>query len=408
MGRLTDVKLRALLRAGTPIAGRSDGDGLTFTLSRAGRASWVLRYRHGGRPREVHLGNYPDMALEAARIIARAARVRVDQGVDVADERRKMRLRSQAAKTFRRVAENYLERAGRELAERSRSEVRRYFEKDLYPRLGHLTAADISPQDIVRTVERIAERSDSVARHAFELLSVVFAHALARQDVVANPCAGLRLASILGPRPERRARLKLSADDLRALLETLDALGKVNALVVKILLATCVRKGELIRAQKQHIDLDAGIWFVPDEHSKSGKGYVVPLAPTVVGWFRELWPLSGEGRWILPALVGRGRFEDRPMSDKTLNAALVRCAHIRVKGFTPHDLRSTARSHLAELGVGPIVAERCLNHSLGGLVAVYDQHDYLDERRRALELWAARLVDLAGNRSNVVALRAAA
>jgi len=57
-----------------------------------------------------------------------------------------------------------------------------------------------------------------------------------------------------------------------------------------------------------------------------------------------------------------------------------------VRQFTPHDLRSTARSHLAALGVNVIVAERCLNHSLGGLLAVYDKHDYLTERRAAVEV----------------------
>lgn len=59
--------------------------------------------------------------------------------------------------------------------------------------------------------------------------------------------------------------------------------------------------------------------------------------------------------------------------------------------FTPHDLRSTARSYLAELGVSIVVAERCLNHNLGGLVEVYDQHDYMEERRHALQLWASFL-----------------
>jgi integrase len=234
------------------------------------------------------------------------------------------------------------------------------------PRLGSLTARDVGPQDIVDTIERIAERSDSVARHAFEIV----------------------------PRPERRARLKLSKEELRDLLVSLPALGKVNALCAKILLATCVRKGELIRARKALINLQAGTWFIPDENSKSGKGYVVPLALAVAGSFRELVALSGDSQWLLPAMFRRGRLEDRHMSDKTLNAALVRCSHVMIREFTPHDLRSTARSHLAELGVNPIVAERCLNHSLGGLVAVYDQHDYLTERRHALELWAGLLKDL--------------
>jgi integrase len=74
-------------------------------------------------------------------------------------------------------------------------------------------------------------------------------------------------------------------------------------------------------------------------------------------------------------------------SPHALNAALHRlCDKLegRTRRFTPHDLRSTGRSHLSALGVSLIVAERCLNHSLGGLVATYDQHDYLTERRAAL------------------------
>ena len=52
------------------------------------------------------------------------------------------------------------------------------------------------------------------------------------------------------------------------------------------------------------------------------------------------------------------------------------------------------RSHLSALGVGPIAAERCLNHSPGGLMAIYDQHDFVDERRDALERWADKLIAL--------------
>ena len=77
-----------------------------------------------------------------------------------------------------------------------------------------------------------------------------------------------------------------------------------------------------------------------------------------------------------------------PLSNhkKTINNILNRlCADLKgkVRPFTPHDLRSTARSHLSVLGVNVVVAERCLNHSLGGLLAIYDVHDYLDERRDA-------------------------
>lgn len=97
------------------------------------------------------------------------------------------------------------------------------------------------------------------------------------------------------------------------------------------------------------------------------------------------------------------------MEPTSLNAALNRLhdnISKKCRRFTPHDLRSTARSHLGALGVDVLIAERCLNHSLGGLVAVYDKHDYITDRRNALELWSAKLAALeAGKPFNVVPLR---
>ena len=82
------------------------------------------------------------------------------------------------------------------------------------------------------------------------------------------------------------------------------------------------------------------------------------------------------------------------MEATSLNAAIDRMCETlgdNCRRFTPHDLRSTARSHLAVLGVDVLIAERCLNHSLGGLVAVYDKHDYMAERRKALTLWSNKI-----------------
>lgn len=412
MAKLKDDDLKQYIKAGEPIAGKADGGGLTFTLSSGGTASWVFRYRHGGRQREMTLGNYPDLSLKAARIAATAARAKVDAGVDVANEKRRSRSDNAAAKSFRQVADDYLQFAT-DLAPRTQREYRRYLDKDLLPRLGSLIAREVGPEDIVETVEKIAERSDPVARHAFELLSVIFAHALARNSVKSSPCAGLRLSSILGPRPPTRVRLKLTTDELRTVLAELPSLGPKNALIAKILIATCTRKGELIKAKKAHVDVAALTWLIPAENSKNGKEFTIPLAPVVAGWFKELIAMSGSSQWLLPTFSRRGRIEDRHMSDKTLNAALERCPNVRVRAFTPHDLRSTARSYLTAkpphgLGVDVIVAERCLNHSLGGLVAVYDQHDYMDERRSALLKWANFLAELEPKAGNVVVLRAVA
>ena len=83
MAKFTDIQIKSFVRAGKEIA-KSDGDGLTFTLSKNGTAAWVLRYRHSGRQKELTLGRYPDITLRKARELASVARAKIQQGVDVA------------------------------------------------------------------------------------------------------------------------------------------------------------------------------------------------------------------------------------------------------------------------------------------------------------------------------------
>jgi len=402
--KITEKDLKSWVDQNLYPKGKSVGDGLLFRTLGKGRARWALRYRFNGAPRYLPLARYPAVSQEAARIAAKKAWAKIYDGVDVARQKHRERIEARGAMLFSELAADYLQRTGKALVERSQDEVRRFLKKDLEPALGTLAARDIKPAHVVELVEKVGKRSDPVARRCFGLLSIIFAHGVAKGAVPMNPCNGLDLIAILGPRPASRPRIKLTREELRFALASFPTLGPVLALACKILLATCVRKSELLHARKRDIDFANGVWQV---YAKGGKTYMVPLAPTVAGWFRELIGLAGDSEWMLPAQHRRGRFENHHMGRSTLNAALRRLDK-RVREFSPHDLRSTARSYLAELGVNVIVAERCLNHTLGGLVAVYDQHDYLNERREALEKWASLLAELEGKPDNVVPLRAAA
>ncbi len=113
MTKLTDVHIRNWIKAGQPVA-KSDGDGLTFTLSAKGTAAWILRYRVPGAKsqKEITLGRYPDMSLTKAREVAAAKRVEVQQGTDVAAEKRKDNQETARAWTFKHLAADYLTKAG--------------------------------------------------------------------------------------------------------------------------------------------------------------------------------------------------------------------------------------------------------------------------------------------------------
>jgi len=398
MGTLTDVQIRNFIKAGLPIA-KSDGGGLTFTLSKQGAPVFALRYSIAGKRKELTLGRYPDLTLAAARVLAAKKRADVQQGIDPAREKRNALSATASAWAFRRLSEDYLARAEKHLAVSTLRGRRQQLHDYVWPRVGHLAARDVTPADIVDVVERAAHKSAHVAKLVLIAIREVFGHGIGRHVVDADPCAHITAKAIIDKAPPRRARINLSDDELRALLPALPTLGRSNELLIKILLATGTRIGELVLAEWPEIDFEQQLWTIPPEHIKfgmqTGRSFVVPLTPQVCGWFMELKALAFESLYVMPIRTRfDGREGDAHMTETTVNAALnvlYKSMGGQCRRFTPHDLRSTARSHLSELGVNTLVAERCLNHSLGGLVAVYDQHDFIKERRSALTLWSNKI-----------------
>lgn len=411
MGKLTDVQLQKWKRAGKPVA-VADGDGLTFTLSAKGTAAWVLRYYHAGKRRELTLGRYPDVSLAKAREIATAKRAEIQQGVDVAAVKRKADHAAAQAWTFRKLADDYFDKAADYLADATVKGRRQQLRDYVYPKIGGIAAADVTPAEIVAIVEASAAKSLHVARLVLIGIREVFAHGIARHVVTANPCAHIKARAIIGGTRNQKERVMLTDAEIGELFKALPTLSRSNALMVRILLATGARIGELVQAEWKDVDFEVATWTIPPENSKTGKGFVIPLAPLVAGWFAELQAIAFGSRYVVPIRTRfAGKEGDAHMEATTLNAALkALCKRLgrKCRRFTPHDLRSTCRSHLGALGVDVLIAERCLNHSLGGLVATYDKHDYLTERRRALELWAAKFASIEnGEGFNVVLLKRA-
>lgn len=392
INKLTDISIRAWLHAGQPIA-KADGGGLTFTLSAKGTATWVLRYRHGGKPRELTLGNYPDLPLRSARERTREERAKIQRGIDVAAVRQREKRQAMSAISFRQLCEDYQTKVMSDLAANTVKQRQQHFKTHILPAIGGIPCKEVTPEDIVSLVRKVGiKTTPNIAELVLTATSEVFKHGQRTSAVTVNPCFGLQAFAIAG-RPEvKRQRLNLSEDELRVLLPNIHLLGKENALAARIQLATCCRIGELARAQWEHIDSEIRTWTIPDENSKNGERFIIPLPEAVFGWFQELRPLSCGSHFVLPARQERRqKTHGKPMhyEPRALNAVLNKVLPKLegIRRFTPHDLRSTARSHLAALKVDVIVAERCLNHAIGGLVGIYDKHDYLDERRYALNIW---------------------
>ena len=397
---LKDLQLRRWMAAGTPIA-KSDGDGLTFTLSASGTASWVLRYRNSaGRRKEVTLGNYPDIGLSAARELARAQRAAIDTGTDPAAVKQETRSRAAAAWTLADLVADY--RRTQLLPAHYAEGTIKYRNVDLdgtiLPRFKGWAVHKITSMDVVHLLKETKQTWANTKR-ILTTFSKVMDHAMGLTLIPANPCTGIKLSALMGKRPAPKKRVMLDTQELSKVLATVDeTIGRDNGLAFRILLATCVRGIELVKARKEHIDLERGTWWVPAESVKTRTGFLVPLSPVVVGWFSELLALAGDSRYALPARradVLRKAGGDIHVGKTTLWAAFHRAfqrGDLDMRHFTPHDTRSTAKGHLRNLGFSREISEIALNHALKGMEGIYDVREEIPERRRALTAWSDFLV----------------
>lgn len=380
---VTDFQLRAWIAAREPA--KTIGDGLTFTVSKAGTAAWILRYRVGGRRRELTLGRYPDLSLKDAKRRAAIERVRVIDGVDVAAEKRRARHTSIVAWTVRQVADDYDAKTLAVSAPSTRKLYCGYMRAWIVPRLGAMLAADVQPGDIVAMLEAVSARGTGAMRTLHAVTRAVFDHACGRAIRKDNPAIGIKRKTIRQAQPARKGTA-LEGDVLAKFLRAIPE--DVKGWALRLHLMTGVRPGELCDALWSEFDLDAATWMIEAARTKMGCGLAIKLPPQAVDLLRKVRAYTHESAFLFPAARGK---QDRPIPYQTYRAWLWRVLdkiEIDRKAFKPHDLRRTMRSGLTKLGVRFEVAERAINHKLPGLAEIYDRNDYADERASALKQWA--------------------
>ena len=243
-GLLSDLQLRHWIKAGTPLA-KADGNGLTFTLSTAGVAGWILRYRHGARRRELSIGRYPDISLADARGIATIKRAEIMQGRNPAADKQKAKATAAKDWTVRELVKDYRTKKLVSLADSTQVSYGRHL-KRVEKKLGALTVREIEASDVVALIE-----ASSLTWGESNMLLIttkcLFTHACGKRLINANPCHGIMLSALLGERPPKRQRLMLTREELHLLLNA--GMRRRNTLAIRILLATAVRSAELYQAK---------------------------------------------------------------------------------------------------------------------------------------------------------------
>jgi integrase len=179
----------------------------------------------------------------------------------------------------------------------------------------------------------------------------------------------------------------LNDDELARVIIAARQIGGPYGGIVELLALTGQRREEAARCVWDEIDLDNRLWTLPNLRTKNAKPHIVhlsDLAIAVLGRAKKL------GKFVFSA-AGTHPFQDFSNAKRELDAIS------GVTGWRLHDLRRTCVSGMAGLGVAPHVADKILNHQSGtisGVAAVYQRHQFMAERREAIEKWGAHIAHI--------------
>ncbi|MEN3261377.1 integrase arm-type DNA-binding domain-containing protein [Sodalis endosymbiont of Spalangia cameroni] len=402
---MTDLQIKTWIKSDERFEGRADGGGL-YIRYRANdkKPSWRFRYRISGKGRVVYIGSYPTVSLSKAREIARELSARVALGFDVAGEKQERKsafLEKLAEKENEKTVTDVVNMFYTKIImprQKRYTLILAYMNKHVIPNIGTLKIKNVTPVHIDEMIKSIAASgSPASANKVLSLIKRMFNYAIRNRYIESNPAIAFSSADAGGQ--EKSRKRWLSTDELCLLFKTMrysQGFNRQNELAIKLLLALCCRKMELCAAKWSEFDFENTIWSLPENRSKTSESIDIPLSSIVIKWLHELKVFSCNSPWILPARL-MSDSKNPHIAENTLNLAL---SKIRadmppdVPPFTVHDFRRTARTHLAALGIDPIVAERCLNHTIKGIEGIYNRHQYLNERRIALDKWSELLVSL--------------
>jgi integrase len=391
----------------------ADSGGMYLQVSPAGSKRWFLKYRFGGKEKQLALGSYPDVSLTAARKARDAAKLTKSEGGDPVQARKiaKLKESAQGADTFKETALEWFEKHKTRWSTHYAIREKRNLEKDLFPHLGARRIGDIEAIELLAVIRKVEERGALDVAHrvlttARSVWRYAVATARAKRDITGD------IAGALTPHHGKHFAAITVPAKLGELVRVIRGYqgGPIVRAALQLAPMLFQRPGELRGMAWSELDLDGAMWSIPAERmkrkiegKKNGIPHLVPLPVQAVEILRDLSPITGGSALVFPG----ERSHDRPISDNTLSAAL------RTLGYGPkvqsvHGFRATARTILAEvLEVDPLVIEAQLAHAVKDANGTsYNRTQYLKQRGVMMQQWADYLDKLATG-ADVIPLRAA-
>jgi integrase len=349
---------------------------------------FIVLYRTGGAGsylRKYTIGPYGRITLHQARVAAQKVFAAKLVGRDPAAEKREAKRRVVADRVDDLLEDFIAQRLSKN---RSIAEISRLLRREVGKPWAGRSIHKITKRDVVEVVSAIEQRgAPGAANKTLKSVKTFLRWCVGRAVLDRSPAEGV-------PLPAKEVARDRVLDD-RELAQVILAARKIGGPyggIVELLALTGQRREEVAGLPWEELDLAARIWTIPKARTKNAKAHIVHLSR------QALTVLKGPDQRgpLVFSLFGTKRFQHFTYAKRRLDQLS------GVTGWRLHDLRRTCVSGMARLGVAPHVADKILNHQAGaisGVAAVYQRHEFLSERRAALDLWGVHVGELLKGRS---------
>ena len=367
--------------------------GFGVKVTPKGRKVFIVLYRTGGagsKLRKYTIGPYGRVTLHQARIAAQKVFAAKLEGRDLAAEKREARRRVVADRV-----EDLLETFIVQQVSQNRSayEISRLLRREMGKPWTGRSIHEITKRDVVEVISSIEQRgAPSTANKTLKVIKTFLRWCVGRAVLDRSPAEGVPM-----PAKEIARDRILSDDELARVIIAARKIGGPYGGIVELLALTGQRREEVARSSWEEMDFESLTWTLPSDRTKNGKPHIVHLSDPAIA---VLDGMKKENKYIF-STTGQTPFQAFSTAKRELDKVS------GVTGWRLHDLRRTCVSGMARLGVPPHVADKILNHQAGtisGVAAVYQRHNFLAERREALNSWGnhvAQIVGQASSRANI-------
>lgn len=382
--------------------------GFTLQVLPSGVKTFLYIYTFKGKRKHINLGIYPHTKLADARELYQNAYTLASKGIDPQEHNKAIEeaKSKEADNSFGKFSELYLLQKQDSFSPGWLKTIQGALNNDLLPEWKDRHIGSIRRRDVIDMLDKVGKRARGQVKNVQKAASGVFDYALHREYIESNPALNLNKA-VANLKPIQRER-NLNDTELKDIWHAIDkGVGNNETKrALKLILVTAQRPGEVSGMHSQEIQIGAGkplcktckacggLWTIPKERTKNGREHLVYLTSTALTLIGDadgyIFPSPIEdtpiNRNSISQLVSRKRIDRNTNEELTPFYGLPR--------WTPHDLRRTARTYMAKIGVPEEHAEAVLNHAKQGVVKIYNQHEYQEEKKVALLKWEAELLKI--------------